>query len=315
MRIFLFTLAVLGIQSLWAQKINNTASFKDIPSEKYFRFNYENDYFTATDRNYTQGYSFEFVNKIFDKNPINLIFFSPKNASIRNGLALEHIAYTPKNLSSHNVEVGDRPYAASAYLKSFSIAEDKKRSLRFTSSFNFGILGPAAIGYEIQSGIHAAIDGVEPSGWKYQIDHHIVINYELGVEKKLFDMGNWGDVRATGNAQIGTLFTNTSTGLNAKIGNNNSRNNLKWHIYGQALAKAIGFDATLQGGLFGDQSIYTIPSNSINRLVSQCNAGLVFSYKNLFLEYSRAWISQEFSTGTKAAWGEVHIGFRESIVK
>ncbi len=51
------------------------------------------------------------------------------------------------------------------------------------SSFNFGVLGSLAIGYEIQSGIHVAINGTEPAGWKHQIENTPVINYEVGLEK------------------------------------------------------------------------------------------------------------------------------------
>ena len=40
---------------LSAQRIDNTVSFLNVNSDKYFRFHYENDYFTATDRYYTQG--------------------------------------------------------------------------------------------------------------------------------------------------------------------------------------------------------------------------------------------------------------------
>lgn len=52
---------------LFAQKIDNMASFRDIKDVNYFRFNYDNDYFGSTDENYTQGYNFELVSPSFKK--------------------------------------------------------------------------------------------------------------------------------------------------------------------------------------------------------------------------------------------------------
>jgi len=68
-------------------------------------------------------------------------------------------------------------------LKSFSIATNTVYKISIASSFNFGVLGSLAIGYEIQSGIHVAINGTEPAGWKHQIENTPVINYEVGLEK------------------------------------------------------------------------------------------------------------------------------------
>ena len=65
-----FTLIIIPV-TLSGQKIDNMASFRQITSDSYFRFNYENDYFNATDRDYTQGYSFELVTPWLAKNPAN----------------------------------------------------------------------------------------------------------------------------------------------------------------------------------------------------------------------------------------------------
>ena len=65
MRIKLFwsTLIITMSFGLWAQKIDNSVAFRNIESESYFRYHYDNDYFAATDENYTQGYNFELVLK------------------------------------------------------------------------------------------------------------------------------------------------------------------------------------------------------------------------------------------------------------
>tara|TARA_R110000868_G_scaffold77551_7_gene221901 strand:+ start:580 stop:783 length:204 start_codon:yes stop_codon:yes gene_type:complete len=63
--IVLFVFSVVLLQSATAQKIDNLVSFRDIKSTNYFRFNYDNDYFAASDKNYTQGYSFVLVSPFF----------------------------------------------------------------------------------------------------------------------------------------------------------------------------------------------------------------------------------------------------------
>lgn len=94
--VFLFILFSFPHQ-LFAQKIDNLASFRNIESESYFRFNYDNDYFAATDRNYTQGYSLELVAPGLRRNPVNNLFFRNKSGKNRYGIAVEHIGFTPAN--------------------------------------------------------------------------------------------------------------------------------------------------------------------------------------------------------------------------
>ena len=77
-----------------------------------------------------------------------------------------------------------------------------------------------------------------------------------------------------------------------------------------AILYAAAFDATLQGGLIDDKSVYTIPQNHIEPFTFQVNYGLVLQFGALHLEYSRAHITKEFSTGALANWGGVHVGFR-----
>ena len=82
---------------LLAQKIENTASFRDIKASNYFRFNYDNDYFTGTDQNYTQGYNFELVAPIFKKNPINIAHLPTLM------LVIGYPIYWAEMLSGHNI--------------------------------------------------------------------------------------------------------------------------------------------------------------------------------------------------------------------
>src|SRR5680860_385003 len=98
MKQFLFSLLFLP-SIMVAQKIDHLVSFRDLNSASYFRINYDNDFFSATDKDYTQGYNFELVAPVLKKNPLNVLLLAPKESVSKYGLSIEHIGFTPEQLS------------------------------------------------------------------------------------------------------------------------------------------------------------------------------------------------------------------------
>lgn len=312
----ILTLLVFPI-ALFSQKIDNTVSFRDIKDVNYFRFNYDNDYFSSSDQNYTQGYNFELVSPFFEKNPVNVLFLKPKNSETKYGLSIEHIGFSPFDIKSDQIQVGDRPFAAAIMLKSFAIATDTLNKSRISSTFNVGLIGPGAFGKEMQVGIHKATGNVIPQGWQYQIKNDIVLNYEINYEKQLLRYRNLFSLQSNTSVKLGTLFTNASVGLNATLGIINSpftsvknKNKFQVYLYSQPVFTAVGYDASLQGGLFNSKSPYTISSNSVERFTAQINFGMVIQTRSLFIEYSRVKLTREFETGNAAKYGGIKIGFK-----
>src|SRR5580658_4085974 len=82
-----------------AQAIDNTLAYKNINSDKYFRINYENDFFSGTDEYYTQGIHLELVAPWVKKFPLSKLLIHPHYDYIRYGLGLEHEGYTPTDFS------------------------------------------------------------------------------------------------------------------------------------------------------------------------------------------------------------------------
>ncbi len=203
---------------LLSQKIDNLASFRDLRSESYFRFSYDNDFFAASDKNYTQGYSFEYANRSLAKNPVNSLFLTPKTSYFTYGLALEHIGYTPSDFVSPDIQIDDRPFAAAIYIKSFVIATDTISKSRLSQSLSLGIIGPGAFGKEMQTAIHKLIENKTPGGWDNQIQSDLVLNYKMGYEKQVFNFKDIANLQAIASLQLGTLFTNASVGFNATVG-------------------------------------------------------------------------------------------------
>lgn len=300
-----------------AQKIDNMASFRDMKSTNYFRFHYDNDYFTSTDKEYTQGYNFELVSPRLAKNPVNHLYITPKNSEFKYGLSLEHIGFTANNIASNQIQFDDRPFAAAIMLKSFLIATDTINKSRIISSLNLGIIGPGAFGGDMQTAIHEATGNTIPLGWYNQIKNDAIVNYEISYEKQLLRFNDFFTVQYNTTLRIGTLFTNASVGLNATLGIINlpfttlkNKSKFQLYLYTQPLVNFIGYDATLQGGLFNHKSVYTIKESDIERFTFQNNYGIVLQYRWLYLEYSRTLLTREFSYGSQFKWGGIRIGFK-----
>ncbi|MGJ8592664.1 MAG: lipid A deacylase LpxR family protein [Aquaticitalea sp.] len=299
---------------LFGQKIDHTISFRDVQSDSYFRFNYENDYFAATDENYTQGYNFELVLSSFEKNPLNLVLFVPKESATKYGLAIEHIGYTPNHYEVPEIQVGDRPFAAAIILKSFVVATDTIHTSRLVSSLSLGLIGPGTFGEEMQAGIHKATGNKEPLGWHNQIKNDVVLNYRVSYEKQLLKYRELFTLQGGSSVQLGTLFTNVSLGFNTTIGIVNSpftstKKGFVFYFYSQPTVNVIGYDATLQGGVFNQNSPYTISNGDIERFTAQLDYGLILQTRTLYVEFSRSLITKEISTLGSAAWGGMKFGF------
>lgn len=310
----IFFLILLIPSVVFSQKIDNTVSFRDIKSDSYFRFNYDNDYFAATDENYTQGYNFELVLPVFEKNPLNHLFLIPKGTQSKFGITIEHIGFTPNHYERPEIQVGDRPFAAAIMLKSFVIATDTIHKSRLSSSLSFGLIGPGAFGEEMQVGIHKATGNKEPLGWHNQINNDVVLNYQVNYEKQLLKYHDFLSIQANSSLQLGTLFTNLSAGITMTLGwidspFETSKSGFKFYFYAQPTLKLVGYDATLQGGLFNRDSHYTIPNDDIERFTAQLDYGLILKTRALYFEFSRSLITREISSLHSAAWGGMKVGF------
>ncbi len=313
----LILLLLLCPALMWAQKIDNTASFRDIKAESYFRYHYDNDYFTSTDKNYTQGYNFEVVLKVLKANPLNYFFIKPAGNEIRYGLSLEHIGYAPDNIKSPDIQYGDRPFAAAIFLKSFTIATDTFNKSRLASSLSLGIIGPGAFGKEMQVAIHESTGNTIPQGWQNQVRNDAVVNYMIRYEKQLLQFRDFFSLQAASTLQAGTLFTHASIGLNATIGIINTpfaplKNGRKFelYLYSEPVVTAVAYDATLQGGVFNHKSPYTIADSDIERFTAQHNYGIILQTKRLYFEYSRTAITREFRSVPATKWGGIRFGFQ-----
>jgi lipid A 3-O-deacylase len=302
---------------LSAQAMDNTVSYRNIPGNKYFRINYENDFFTASDRDYTQGILIEKVHPGLKRFPLMHILWHPAQSDIKYGLAIEHNAYTPNEIDKYAIQYGDRPYAGVLLFKTFLIASDFDKRQRISVSFSTGLIGPGAGGEQMQRTIHHWIKYTQPEGWHNQIRNDLVLNYQINIEKEIIQYRNHFSLSAFGSGRIGTLSDKLSAGFTAAAGNFRScfkapalaSRHFQWYVYDQLTGNAVGYDATLQGGLLNQSSVYTIANADLERLTLQNKFGIVLIFHSLYLEYYRTGITEEFRTGIYHRTGGLQIGF------
>ena len=144
-----------------------------------------------------------------------------------------------------------------------------------------------------------------------------MINYELHHERQLLYVPNIISLNTNSQLRLGTLSDKLMTGFTFTMGkfdspfktaNHNSSRNFQFYLYSQSLAAVVGYDATMQGGIFNRNSPYTLKASEMNRFTFQTNYGVVVSFWKIYAEYYRSYLSREFKTGRKHSWGGVKIG-------
>ena len=99
-------------------QINDSVAGK-LKTENYFSFVYDNDFFNATDRYYTQGIILSLVHPSLRYSPFSYTLIKLKNAD-RNyhGIQLEQDVFTPRTIRYNKgaIYYGERPFTALFFL-------------------------------------------------------------------------------------------------------------------------------------------------------------------------------------------------------
>ncbi len=106
------------------------------------------------------------------------------------GLSLGHQIYTPKDTRTEEFILDDRPYAAWLYLglsASFQ-TETHNHSLEL----DIGIVGPAALGEQVQNNFHSMIDVEQAKGWKHQLDNEPTLQLSYQQRLRFIEIENHG---------------------------------------------------------------------------------------------------------------------------
>jgi len=295
--------------------------------ERYFHLQLDNDIFNYTDRFYTNGIQVTLISPTLRQNPVSRLLIPYWNRGINYyGISLVQDMYTPSTTKIGGILYGDRPYAALLYIGSSKITNDEVNSVRVISEIQLGILGPASLGEYVQRTFHNAVPtNNEPLGWEYQVRNDLLLNYFARAEKGIVSVKGL-DVLVHGYGSIGTVYTNIGGGTYIRAGWFNpyfsnlffskrsinrmrQARNVQFYLFAEFSGKAIGYDATLQGGMFNQTSPYTIPAGDINRLMFIGSGGIVFSFGGFQLKAEQFLLSPEFANGWWHKWLSIGLTF------
>jgi len=209
----------------------------DKPEDKWtFNLYFENDLFTETDQDYTNGIKLAWVSPdltdyINDPSlpgwlrSINkrLTFFHPSPGGLQRNLvfSIGQTIYTPEDIDATQVVLNDRPYAGWLYT---SFAYHVKNQNQLDSlDVQIGVVGPAALGEEAQDFIHDLRGFDEFKGWDNQIGNELGIAFIYEHKDKIINrtdrFGNFGyDVITHFGGSLGNVATYLNAGAEIRFG-------------------------------------------------------------------------------------------------
>lgn len=220
----------------------------------------------GSDRYYTDGYYMYFRHALSAEGSAALQnkvlgfefgqkIFNPQSGSIADYQGVDH------------PELVDRPFAAYLYVGStLNLLYKNESSLKLSAQI--GVVGPGALGKQIQDWVHDNFGFYHPSGWEYQIDNDAELN--LSAEyKRLLARSESIDVSLDAYGNLGNGFSGAGIGPVFRLGNFNqlfnsvttqstvTRNtsvaplhNNEIFFYYKPMINYVAYDATLQGSLF-----------------------------------------------------------------
>lgn len=100
---------------------------------------------------------------------------------------------------------GERPYAGTFYLGARTWRHPSPQQT-WTFDALLGVIGPAALGEEQQSGIHRAIEDKIPMGWRHQIQNGCLLDVGAGFRQNLLSCPRVA-ADVTAEARLGTFRT------------------------------------------------------------------------------------------------------------
>jgi len=266
-----------------------------------------------TDYYYTNGFYIQFVTNKEKRNPVNNLFFSLKNSDVKlYAVTLIQDIYTPKNKFYIPAQLnGDRPFAAYILLGFVKAEFNSFNNIELISELKTGVLGPAAFGEETQNGIHSLLPtSAEVEGWENQINNSFMLNYFVEI-KKFYHISKALIFSGFAETRLGLPFTNAGIGASVQIGLLNpltkryhftDSDNFQIYFSFTCKGKIIGYNATLQGGLF-TKSAYTL--DKINRFIGYADIGGTIIYKSFNFEYIQHFNTPEFPDAFGHSWGSL----------
>jgi len=307
----LFIISIISVSSVSAQIVKQELSFTT-----------ENDIYFYQDRYYTSG---TFVNYRYATGAAKRIN-NPNLIKTTTEFEFGHEIYTPYSAKAPDPALHDRPFTGYLYgAAAFNRFYKNESMLRFKAEA--GIIGPLALGKEIQMGYHDLLNIYEPKGWEYQLKSEMGLNLSLDYQNMLLRSSNkMADVTLVSSALLGNTFSGANLGMLIRLGKlnnlyesiaNNSLISLdppekkSWELFLYTIPRInyVAYDATIMGGLFlKDKGPITFDTE---KFVYSQQIGISLSAKRWSANYNIVLKSREVKSKAKAhAYGSISLAYR-----
>lgn len=297
----------------------------------------ENDMLAHTDGYYTNGIKFgigvpgetlaDLLCRYSQSALAPSLLIRPKE--IHYGWFLGQNLYTPKLITVAAPQPFDRPWAAWSYLG--GVAQREEDNKLDTIEVDVGMVGPAALGEQIQSAWHRLINASKPLGWDNQIPNEpaFLVSY---LHKRKFE-SKYVELIPHVGATAGTVMTLARAGGIVRVGVNmtgfgpdsiepggamlqNTRNaeelekrkKPEWYGFVGFDARLVARNIFLDGTLFRDS-----PSVDHRTYVHDLTFGASLRNRSWRISLTRVLRSEEFYTaqggGGRQIFDSLNLGF------
>lgn len=286
----------------------------------------ENDVFTGSDNNYTNGVGIAWVSEAIDQQddgPLGqwtrfwsfLPFVADDGYSTYASWALAQEINTPDDIKERHPDADDQPYSGILFVDSTLYA--RRWDWTHAWQLRLGVVGPASQADDVQREFHRLIGVDKPQGWDTQLPNEPILNLNYTVAH-LAAAGHTGAglewrLVPLATAGLGNYFTGAGVGLYGEIGWNladalgvtalhsglNAASTVgitpqaRWSIsfFGGGGAYGVAHYLPLDGTLF--RNSHSVDSNPI---IGMGSFGFCLRRDRLNLSYAQTFFSETFAT-------------------
>ncbi|MFC3110434.1 lipid A-modifier LpxR family protein [Undibacterium arcticum] len=152
----------------------------------------------------------------------------------------------------------DHPYAAWLYVGAFKELHHADGS-SWKLGLDIGCIGPCAGGERGQDMIHRIGHYPLPQSWSTQIKNEVGAILYGSVSPVRWHPSGWLDVTPYANGRFGNIYADASGGVVARAGALNLLpDGSTLHAFFRVDARAVAYNASLQGGYFSNDNIHTV---------------------------------------------------------
>lgn len=317
--------------------LDNMPEYLSRKNQRFITVASENDYFgDGSDKDFTNGGRITYLNTgssqpFYVRWIDDLLPMFSINQTTSTYYSIGHNLYTPNDIKKTIPDPKDRPYAAFLYASTglSTITDSHSDNVEVT----FGVVGPYALGKEVQTEYHRLKGATIPQGWNSQLHNELglMLSWErTWLELIAIELSDSLFIRTSSHlgATLGNIYTYANTGLTINI----TPSSGKWQakpvrvrpaIPGSGLFEATdnrwswmlfaGFDSRLMVyNIFLDGNSYQ-DSPRVKKLpfALDFSAGAAVTFDHFRLSYTINWRRKEFDSplAKRQVFGAITMGY------